>query len=95
MSLSTMNGDGSLVRCLVERLTTRVRRRNHKGTSGNDIGGSCPDLWMRRMGEIDTHRERTLVLTSCSPQCSFRTGQAPPAKTSLKMTSFSSPVPPC
>lgn len=27
MSLSTMNGDGSLVRCLVERLTTRVSRR--------------------------------------------------------------------
>lgn len=94
MSLSTMNGDGSLVRCLVERLTTRVRRRNHRGTPGHDIG-SYPDLWMRRMGERHTHRKRTLVLTSCSPQCSFRTGQAPPAKTSLKMTSFSSPVPPC
>lgn len=94
MSLSTMNGDGSLVRCLVERLTTRVRRRNHEETPGDDIG-SCPDLWMRRMGERDTHGERTLVLTSWSPQCSFRTGQAPPAKTSLKMTSFSSPVPPC
>lgn len=51
--------------------------------------GCCPELWMRRMAE------RRPVLTSCSPRCSFRTGQAPPAKTSLKMTSFSSPVPPC
>lgn len=88
MSLSTMNGDGSLVRCLVERLTTRVRRRMTRGRPDDGIA-CCPDLWMRRMAE------RTPVLTSCSPRCSFRTGQAPPAKTSLKMTSFSSPVPPC
>lgn len=88
MSLSTMNGDGSLVRCLVERLTTRVRRRMTRRRPRMGAG-CCAGLWTRRMAE------RTLVLTSCSPQCSFRTGQAPPAKTSLKMTSFSSPVPPC
>lgn len=59
MSLSTMNGDGSLVRCLVERLTTRVRRRNHGGTPGDDLG-SCPDLLVRRRGAgRDTQKENT------------------------------------
>lgn len=88
MSLSTMNGDGSLVRCLVERLTTRVRRLVARGCP-RMASDAVPPLCTRRMGR------ETLVLTSCSPRCSFRTGQAPPAKTSLKMTSFSSPVPPC
>jgi hypothetical protein len=86
MSLSTMNGDGSLVRCLVERLTTRVRRRM---ATGRPEDGHR--MLSRPLQAKDG--ERTLVLTCCSH--SFRTGQAPPAKTSLKMTSFSSPVPPC
>lgn len=91
MSLSTMNGDGSLVRCLVERLTTRVRRP-WRGAAEQGIGScsaSACEGWGRERGE------NTLVLTSCSPQCSFHTELAPPAKTSLKMTSFSSLVPPC
>lgn len=86
MSLSTMNGDGSLVRCLVERLTTRVRRPR-QGKPEDGIG--CRPSYGTKDGE------RTLVLTSCSPQCSFHTERAPLAKTSLKMTSFSSLVPPC
>lgn len=42
MSLSTMNGDGSLVRCLVERLTTRVRRRMARGRRSSTASGAVP-----------------------------------------------------